>query len=145
MASLKVVLGLNDGKSVQRELSEEHSANLLGKKLGDKVSGDLIGFKDYEFEIAGGSDNCGFPMRRDVQGAGRKRILSLRGTVGVTGWWSYKKGGKVFTKRLSKGVRIRRTVCGNTINDKTSQVNLKVLKAGAPLEVSSEAAPADKN
>ncbi|MBI4919023.1 30S ribosomal protein S6e [archaeon] len=144
MASLKVILGLNDGKSIQKELSEENSANLLGKKLGDKVPGDLIGFKDYEFEVTGGSDNCGFPMRKDVQGAGRKRILSLKGTVGVQGWWSYKKGGKVFTKRLSKGIRIRKTVCGNTINDKTSQVNLKVLKAGAPLEANKEA-PAEKN
>lgn len=135
MTSFKVVIGFKNGKCVQKELSEEQSKALLGKKIGDKISGELLGFKDYEFEIRGGSDNCGFPMRKDVPGTGRKKILSVKGTTGVQGWKTYKKGGKTLKKRIGKGVRIRKTVCGNTINEKTSQVNLKVLKEGVPLEV----------
>ena len=30
-------------------------------------------------QITGGSDNCGFPMRADVHGTGRKRILGVKG------------------------------------------------------------------
>lgn len=138
MVAFKVVLGLKGGKCVQKELNEEQSSSLSGKKIGDKVSGDLLGFKDYEFEITGGSDNCGFPMRADVQGVVRKRILTTRGNVGFQGWWTYKKGGKVFRKRFDKHTRIRKTVCGNFIHDKIIQVNLKVLKEGAPLEVKAE-------
>lgn len=134
MVTFKVVLGFKDGKCVQKELSEEHSHVLLGKKLSDKVDGNDLGFKDYEFEISGGSDSCGFPMRKDVPGISRKRILSVKGTTGVVGWRSFKKGGKTFKKKISKGVRIRKSVCGNTIHEKISQVNLKILKMGVPLE-----------
>lgn len=115
MAEFKLVLGLKDGKSVQRVLQEPDANALIGKKIGDKVSGDKIGLAGYELVISGGSDYCGFPMRKDLPGSGRKKILITRG-VGMR-----KKG---------KGLRKRVTVCGNTIHDKISQVNLKVVKQG---------------
>jgi small subunit ribosomal protein S6e len=70
----------------------------------------------YEFEIAGGSDYCGFPMRKDVNGIMRKAILVTKGF------------GNKYNR---KGMRLRRTVAGNTIYNKTSQVNLKILKYGS--------------
>lgn len=115
MASFKLVLGTKEGTSIQRELTEEQSANLLGKRIGDPLPGEMVGLAGYELSITGGSDHCGFPMRRDVQGPARRRILAVSG-VGL--------------KKQGKGLRIRKTVAGNTIHDKTAQVNVKVLKTG---------------
>ena len=115
MPTLRLVMGTKDGKSYQKELDENVSNLLMGKSIGDKVSGDSIGLPGYEFTVTGGSDYCGFPMRRDVVGPMRKRILAVQG-VGLT-----KEG---------KGIRIRKTVCGNQIHDRSAQVNLRVDKAG---------------
>lgn len=140
MAEFKVVIGTKDGKCVQKEVKEAEAQALVGKKIGEKISGDNIGFAGYEFELTGGSDYCGFPMRKDVRGPGRKRILAVSG-VGL------KKG--------RKGMRQRKTVVGNTVSDKITQINLKVLKEGkaklsaaAPAEGEAKtekaAAPAEK-
>ena len=103
-----------DGKSYKREVKDEEAQALLGHKIGDKVKGDAFGLPGYEFEITGGSDNCGFPLRKDIS-VPRKRILTVSG-VGV-------KPGR-------DGMRQRKTVCGNRLDDNTSQVNLKILKYG---------------
>lgn len=131
MVAFKLVIGLKDGKCVQKGLQDPQASILLGKKIGDTVAGDAIGLEGYEFKLTGGSDFCGFPMRPDVQGFNRKRILSIAGTIGVRGYYHKKKSGKVITKKIGKGIKIRKTVCGNTVNDKTTQINLKVLKEGA--------------
>ena len=115
MVSLKLVIGTKQGKCLQKEVPEEQGKNFLGKKIGDKISGDAIGFAGYEFQITGGSDYCGFPMRKDVEGFSRKRILAVSG-VGL--------------KKEAKGIRQRKTVCGNTIHPKIVQVNVKVLTDG---------------
>ena len=111
MAEIKIVIGYK-GKSYQKTISDE----LIGRKIRDKISGDLIGLKGYELEITGGSDTAGFPMRRDVPGIGRKKPLLTRGP-----------GVKINVR----GERIRKTVRGNTISDDTAQINLKVLKVGS--------------
>ena len=116
MADFKLVLSAKDGKSYQKELKEPDSNIFLGKKIGEQISGNEFGLNDYEFIITGGSDYCGFPMRKDVGGAGRKRILAVQG-IGV---------GKI-----GKGIRHKVTVCGNTIHQQTSQINLKILKEGS--------------
>jgi small subunit ribosomal protein S6e len=115
MVDFKVVISTKDGKSVQREVKEPESAVFLGKKIGEVIKGEPINLLGYELQITGGSDYCGFPMRKDVPGTGRKRILAVSG-VGLR-----KKG---------KGQRQRKTVCGNTIHAKISQINLKVVKEG---------------
>lgn len=111
----KIVIGAKDGKSYQKELSAEESKVLAGKKLKDKIKGDELGFAGYEFLITGGSDKAGFPLRWDMPGSGRKRLLAVEG-VGL--------------RKQGKGVRRRKTVAGNTIGELTAQVNLKVLKEG---------------
>lgn len=115
MVSFKVVIGTKDGKCVQKEIQEPEAKVLLGKKIADSVNGDDIGFAGYEFVVTGGSDHCGFPMRKDVDGFARKKILAIGGTG---------------LKKKAKGIRQRKTVCGNTIHPKISQVNLKITKAG---------------
>ncbi|OGM01407.1 hypothetical protein A3K72_03860 [Candidatus Woesearchaeota archaeon RBG_13_36_6] len=115
MVEFKLVLGLKNGKSVQRVLKEPEANSLLGMKIGDKVSGDKIGLAGYELEISGGSDYCGFPMRKDLSGTGRKKVMITRG-VGM--------------REKGKGLRKRKTMTGNTIHARISQINLKVLKEG---------------
>lgn len=115
MVSFKVVIGTKEGKCVQKDIQEPEAKTFLGKKIGDAVSGDHIGLAGYEFIITGGSDYCGFPMRKDVEGFARKRILAIEG-IGL--------------KKKAKGIRVRKTVCGNAIHPKISQVNLKITKEG---------------
>ena len=78
MAEVKIVMGSKDGKSYQTSAENNVFTN---KKIGDKVS-DVEGFSGYEFEITGGSDKDGFPMRRDLEGPGRRKIL-LGGGAGI--------------------------------------------------------------
>jgi small subunit ribosomal protein S6e len=113
---LKINIADKSGKSIKKELKEDQASAFYGKKLGEKIHGELLEMNGYEFEIAGGSDYCGFPMRKDVNGIMRKAILTTRGI------------GNNYNR---KGMRLRRTVAGNTIYNKTTQLNLKVLKYGA--------------
>ena len=109
----------NTKKTLQIELDDQNSAGLHSKKIGESFKGELIDKPGYEFQITGGSDKAGFPMRNDVEGEGRKKILITTG---------------IGNRKRRKGMRLRRTVAGNTISDTTVQVNVKILKQGkAPL------------
>ena len=88
----------------------------LNKKIGETVSLNSIGLEGYEAKITGGSDKTGTPMRFDVQGIGRKKVLIA--------------GGSGFNPE-KKGERKRISVRGNTIAEDIHQLNLKVVKAGA--------------
>jgi small subunit ribosomal protein S6e len=103
-------------KTYQRTVSEDDAKILFGKKIGEKLKGELVGLAGYEFTIAGGSDYCGFPMRKDVEGTLRKRVLMVSG-IGL--------------RKNREGRRVRKSVAGNTIFARTAQLNLKVTKHGA--------------
>ncbi|MCK4428960.1 MAG: 30S ribosomal protein S6e [Candidatus Aenigmarchaeota archaeon] len=109
---MKAVVSMN-GKSFQKEMDLNA---VQGKILGDKISGDIIGLEGYELQVTGGNDKQGFPMRRGVAGAVRKRFVLSEGT-------GYR------TER--KGVRRRKGIRGEVISEETAQVNMKVLKEGA--------------
>ena len=114
-----VKLCINDvktGKSYNKELKETEIDAFLNKRVNSKIEGHFFGFSGYEFQITGGSDDAGFPMRFDVEGTGRKRVLLTRGP-GV--------------KINIKGMRKRKAVKGNTINNAINQINLKTLKYGS--------------
>ena len=87
----------------------------MGLKIGDNVKGEVLNLAGYEFQITGGSDFAGFPMRSDVPGILRKKVYAVSG-IGL--------------KKKEKGLKQRKTVAGNIIYDKTAQVNLKVVKEG---------------
>ncbi|MBT3298008.1 30S ribosomal protein S6e [archaeon] len=120
--NFKINISTKDGKSLKKEISGEQAENFMRKIISDKIDGNLIGFEGYEFEITGGSDKSGFPMRKGIQFP-RKRVLTSKG-VGFCGK-KRNKGGK------QKGLIKRRTVCGERITTQTSQINIKVIKAGA--------------
>tara|TARA_Y100000310_G_C20322599_1_gene641463 strand:+ start:135 stop:710 length:576 start_codon:yes stop_codon:yes gene_type:complete len=116
MASFKLTIAdPKDGKAYQREVKDAEAAGFIGLNIGEPIKGEGFGLDGYEFVITGGSDFCGFPMRKGILGV-RKQITSVGG-VGFPGL----KGGK----------KLRRTVCGHKINDSITQINLKVTKAGA--------------
>jgi small subunit ribosomal protein S6e len=107
-------------KAYQKEV-EEGASGLIGKKVGDKVSGGFLGLEGYEIEITGGSDKEGFPIRPDVDGPGRKKIVL-----------AFPPGFHA----VRQGERKRKSVRGNTISKDISQINMKVVKAGSkPLDV----------
>lgn len=143
MVDFKIVFGTKDGKSLQKEVKEDNAELFLGKQIGDTINGDDIGFAGYEFKITGGSDNAGFPMRKDVSGSNRKKILAVKG-VGVNNKKKY-RGKNMKGLRVMRGMRTRKTVMGNTISEKISQINLKVVKAGAkPLDEAPKEATEEK-
>jgi small subunit ribosomal protein S6e len=129
MPEFKLTVGdPKTGKCHQRTVSENAAKSFIGLKIGDIVKGETIDLAGYEFLITGGSDFCGFPMRKGTSGA-RKRILAA--------------GGVGFRK--FRGIRKRKTVCGEAINDKISQINLKILKYGkAKLEAEAKEGEAPK-
>ncbi len=113
---LKLNMSEKSGKTIQKVLSEDNSKNLMGKRIGDSFKGEIIDFSGYEFEITGGSDNAGFPMRTDVDGQSRNKILITEG-IG-------------FNNKRKNGMRVRKTVSGNTISRNTAQLNVKIIKSG---------------
>ncbi|MFH1848828.1 MAG: S6e family ribosomal protein [archaeon] len=114
MVEIKLLFS-HKGITVQIPAPEKAASFLIGKSIGDKIKGDFLDMPGYELEITGGSDRCGFPMRGDLAGTGRKKILAVSG-VGL--------------KKSAAGVRRRKTVCAGTINNQIVQVNLKVITEG---------------
>lgn len=114
------------GRTYHLEVDAE---GLLGKKLGDKVSGSDIKpeLEGAEFEITGASDNAGFPASADVDGTGLNRALLTEGFA-----MKHKhKQKKTSNPKPVKGLRLRRTLRGSTISDDISQINLKLIKEGS--------------
>tara|TARA_Y100000310_G_scaffold22935_2_gene21897 strand:+ start:1975 stop:2592 length:618 start_codon:yes stop_codon:yes gene_type:complete len=116
MVSFKLCISdPSTGKTFQREVKDSLAKPFIGLNIGESINGDNFEVSGYEFKITGGSDYCGFPMRRGILGI-RKKII-LYGGIGF-------RGGP-------KGIKRRKTVCGHKIHDKISQINLKVTKSGA--------------
>lgn len=109
------------GKAYQKTVTGANANRLIGKQIGDVISGTILDLPpDYEVQITGGSDKDGFPMRKDVPGAGRKKVL-LSGGVGF--------------RPKERGLRKRKIVRGRVISKETLQINLKIVKHGrVPLE-----------
>ena len=110
-----VVSDPKDGKSYQIPVTGHHANSLIGKKIGDIVDGIFVGLPGYKLEITGGSDKDGFPMRKDLPGPRRKKLLISR-SIGF--------------KAQEGGLRRRKNVRGNTISPDTLQVNMKVKQYG---------------
>ncbi len=119
----KTVVVINDpktGKSYQKEISKEERANFIGRKVGSEIDGGVIGLVGYKLVITGGTDKDGFPIYKELELNGRKRLLL-----------SY---GPCFRPKR-KDLRKRRLVRGNVIDVDIAQINCKVIKYGEkPLE-----------
>jgi ribosomal protein S6E (S10) len=111
----EIKCNINDPKSGKSFSKPVEESLLSGRKIGDKIPGNLFGLTGYELKILGGSDNAGFPMRAEIDTLRRKKLL-VQNSVGV--------------KVTKKGMYKRKTVVGNTISNSTAQVNLSVEKYG---------------
>ncbi len=116
-----VISDPNTGKAYQKEIGGANANKLIGKQVGDVINGTVVELPpDYELQITGGSDKDGVPIRPDIPGGVRKRIL-LSGGVGY--------------RPKEKGVRKKKMVRGRVITRDIVQINMKVVKHGKiPLE-----------
>ncbi|HLD42289.1 MAG TPA: 30S ribosomal protein S6e, partial [archaeon] len=113
--AFKIVLSDPKTRKAYQKEADEAASGLVGKKLEEAVKGEFLGLTGYELQLTGGSDKEGFPMRRDMEGIGRKRILLASGPG---------------FQPLLKGQRKRKSIRGNTISNQISQINVKVVKHG---------------
>jgi small subunit ribosomal protein S6e len=88
---------------------------LAGKIVGETFKGALIGLPGYELKITGGSDKGGIPIRKDIHGPMKKRVLFTKGPC---------------YKPVRKGIKRRKIVRGNEITEDVTQVNCIILKFG---------------
>lgn len=109
-------IGKEKGKTFHAEADE---TVFVGLRIGDTIQGkDILKSLDgYEFIISGASDKSGFPSFAEIEGVGRKRLLL--------------KYGKGMRQTRPKGLRLRKTVRGNTIAADIAQINLKAKKEGS--------------
>ena len=114
MVNFKLCISDPDGKTFQKEVKDTMASQFIGLNIGETLKGENIELEGYEFMITGGSDYCGFPMRKGI--LGQRKKIALYGGVGFRG--------------DEKGIKKRKTVCGHKVHDKISQINLKVLKEG---------------
>jgi len=115
-----VVANPKTRKTYTIEVDQEKAVGLIGKKIRDTFSGDLLGLPGYTLQITGGTDKDGFPMHPLVHGAVRKKILLSHPPC-------------FHPKR--KGERRRKMVRGNTISRDIVQINCKIIKEGTkPIE-----------
>ncbi len=109
---------------------EDDSEAWVGRKISEKIKGSEISkeLEGYELEITGTSDKAGFPGKKDIEGSNLKRVLLKAGSFGC---WQEPKGLRKQKPQTRKGLRLKKTLRGNTISRDTIQINLKVLKSGS--------------
>jgi len=124
----KINIGTKSGKTYKLETE---AISLVGKKLNDKIQGIEISpdLEGYEFEIMGTSDKSGFTSIAKVEGIGMKKILLTYGKAMKRN--PRKEGKKKVGRTRPSGLRLRKTVRGNTISEDIRQINLKIIKDGS--------------
>jgi small subunit ribosomal protein S6e len=110
-----VIADVKNGKTFQTVVTGQHANRLMGMKIGDEFDGLFVSLPGYKIMITGGADKDGFPMRGDLPGQQRKKIVLSVGTG---------------FNPINPGQRRRKYVRGNTISADIVQINLKVTSYG---------------
>ena len=110
-----------------KELKDSDANPLLGLTVCQETDASLVGLQG-KIKITGGSDKSGVPMRSDILGGSRKRVLISQG-VGLQG--------------TEKGLRKRKLLRGNTISEEIYQINTK-FDGEIKIEKPKEEAPKEK-
>ncbi len=111
-----VIADPKSGKTYQTVVSGHHANSLIGKKIGDEFDGIFVSLPGYKLVLTGGSDKDGFPMRKDIHGMKRRKVL-LSDSIGFFA--------------VKPGMRRRKSICGNTISPDIVQVNMKITSYGS--------------
>ncbi|RLI43732.1 30S ribosomal protein S6e [Candidatus Bathyarchaeota archaeon] len=115
MAKFKVIISDPEtGKARSVELEGERAVPLIGRRIGDVVDGAVVGLSGYKVLITGGTDSSGFPMRPDIHGGIKTRVLLSKGV-------GYRACG-------ARKDRRRKTVRGNMITEDIAQINMKIIE-----------------
>ena len=127
LANLKLTISDIKGKSVSKELKDSDVNPLLGLQLGSEADASIVGLTG-KLKLTGGSDKSGVPMRTDVHGAARKRVLLVKG-VGL--------------QDVEYGQRKRKLMRGNIVSEEIYQLNCK-FDGELPVEAPTEEKTEDK-
>ncbi len=125
MTNFKLTISDIKGKSLSKELKDNDANPLLGLQLGNETDASIVGLTG-KLKLTGGSDKSGVPMRNDIHGAARKRVLLSKG-VGL--------------QDAETGQRVRKLMRGNIISEEIYQINCKFdgeLPVEAPAEDAAE-------
>ncbi|TAJ43336.1 30S ribosomal protein S6e [Methanofollis fontis] len=116
MVDFKVVVSdTKAGRAYNIEASGAAASGFVGKKIGDEIEGGPLGLTGYTITITGGSDRTGIAARRDLPGAGRRKILLSEG-FGF--------------HPTHAGERRRKSIRGNEITTDFVQINAVIAKYG---------------
>jgi len=114
MAKFKIIISDQErGTSKTIELEGTRALPLIGRKIGEVIDGSIVDLHGHKVQIMGGSDKDGFPMRPNVHGGVRRKVV-LSGGVGFS--------------PQNSGERRRKTVRGNVITDEIVQLNMKIVE-----------------
>ena len=114
MAKFKIVLSDPEtGKAQKIELEEAKAVPLIGRRIGEIIDGTILGLSGYKIQITGGTDKDGFPMRPDIHGGVRRRVIVSSGPG---------------FKPKRKGERRRKMLRGNVITEEIVQINMKIVE-----------------
>ena len=116
MVDFKAIINdVKTGKSYNVAVSGHHANSLIGKNIGEIVDGIFVGLPGYKLKITGGSDDTGVPMRGDMPGNKRRKLLMA--------------DGQSFHEKYP-GQRKRVAIRGATISSSIVQINMAVAEYG---------------
>ncbi len=116
MADFRVTVSDSKSKLAYQVAVTGPAANkMIGKKIGEVVSGDIAGMAGYTLKVTGGTDKDGFAMRGDLPGPARRKIL-VAGGVGYI--------------PKADGVKKRKSMRGHEISSDISQINTVIVDYG---------------
>lgn len=121
MADFKLVVSdPKTGKAYNIDITGPKSNKFIGTVIGSEVDGESAGLPGYKLMITGGSDKDGIPMREDLPGQSRRKVL-VAGGIGF--------------HPESEGMRKRKLLRGNEVSGDLVQVNAKITGYGPkPIE-----------
>jgi small subunit ribosomal protein S6e len=110
-----IIADPDTGKSQKVEIEDAKMTPLIGRRIGEIIDGTIANLPGKKIQLMGGIDKDGIPMRTDVHGGMKTRII-LSGGVGY--------------KPSRRGERRRKTIRGNTVTAETIFLNFK--RVGEP-------------
>jgi small subunit ribosomal protein S6e len=108
-----IIADPESGTNEKVELEDARMAPLVGRRIGEVIDGTVADLAGYRLQLTGGTDKDGIPMRPDVHGGVKARVV-LSGGVGY--------------KPKNKGERKRVVVRGNTVTTDTTFLNFKIVE-----------------
>jgi small subunit ribosomal protein S6e len=108
-----VVSNPKEGTSNRIELDDQQIRPLIGTRIGQVLDGTLAGLPGFKIRLTGGTDKDGIPMRPDVHGSAKARVILSNG-VGY--------------KPKRNGERKRKVVRGNMVSAETTFLNFSIVE-----------------